>query len=86
MKKWFLYVVRCSDDTLYTGVTTDVQRRLHEHNTTKRGAKYTKTRRPVKLVLVEIYADRSSAQSAEHSFKKLIRQKKWEKINENQIQ
>ena len=80
-----MYVVRCSDDTLYTGVTTDLKRRLHEHNRTKRGAKYTKTRRPVKLVYFEEFEDRSSAQSAEHSFKKLIRQKKWEKINENKI-
>ena len=80
-----MYVVRCSDDTLYTGVTTDLKRRLHEHNSTKRAAKYTKTRRPVKLVYFEEFEDRSSAQSAEYSFKKLIRQKKWEKINENQI-
>ena len=83
--RWFMYVVRCSDDTLYTGVTTDLKRRLHEHNSTKRAAKYTKTRRPVKLVYFEEFEDRSSAQSAEYSFKKLIRQKKWEKINENQI-
>ena len=81
MKKWFLYVVRCSDGTLYTGVTTDVQRRLHEHNTTKRGAKYTKTRRPVKLVLAEVYVDRSSAQKAEAQFKKLKRQEKEEIIS-----
>ena len=50
MKAWHLYVVRCSDGTLYTGVTTDLDRRLHEHNVTKRGAKYTRTRRPVELV------------------------------------
>lgn len=73
--------MRCSDGTLYTGVTTDVQRRLHEHNTTKRGAKYTKTRRPVKLVLAEVYADRSSAQKAEARFKKLKRQEKEEIIS-----
>ena len=76
---WYLYVVRCSDDTLYTGVTTDLKRRLKEHNTGKRGAKYTKTRRPVKLVYYELYQSRSNAQKAEHKFKKLTRIQK-EKI------
>ena len=79
MKIWYLYVVRCSDDTLYTGITTDLARRLDEHNTSKRGAKYTKTRRPTNLVYYELYQSRSNAQKAEHKFKKLTRQQK-EKI------
>ena len=49
-KAWFLYVLRCADDTFYTGTTTDISRRLDEHNTKACGAKYTKTRRPVELV------------------------------------
>jgi len=79
MKIWYLYVVRCGDDTLYTGITTDLKRRLNEHNTSKRGAKYTKTRRPINLVYYELHQSRSNAQKAEHKFKKLTRQQK-EKI------
>ena len=76
---WYLYVVRCSDDTLYTGITTDLKRRLNEHNTSNRGAKYTKARRPTNLVYYELYQSRSNAQKAEHKFKKLTRIQK-EKI------
>ena len=78
---WYLYVVRCSDSTLYTGVTTDLKRRLNEHNTGNRGAKYTKTRRPTNLVYYELYQSRSSAQKAEHKFKKLTREQKEKIIN-----
>ena len=80
VKIWYLYVVRCSDDTLYTGITTDLARRLDEHNTSKRGAKYTKTRRPTNLVYYELYQSRSNAQKAEHKFKKLTRKQKEKKI------
>ena len=79
MKTWYLYVLRCSDDTLYTGVTTDPQRRLIEHNTSKRGAKYTSARRPTQMIYCEEHEDRSSAQKAEYKFKKLTREQK-EKI------
>ena len=80
---WFLYVLQCSDDTLYTGVTTDVERRLDEHNNSRKGAKYTKTRRPVKLVLTLPFEDRSAAQKAEYKFKKLTREQKKRAINES---
>jgi putative endonuclease len=80
---WFLYVLRCSDGTFYTGVATDVQRRLNEHNTSPRGAKYTKTRRPTELVYWTEFEDRSKAQKAEYRFKKLTRRQKEEIINEN---
>ena len=79
-KHWFLYVVRCCDGTLYTGVTTDLNRRVNEHNTSKRGAKYTKTRRPVNLIWSNKYNNRSEAQSAEYSFKKLSRKQKLDII------
>ena len=46
---WHLYVIRCSDDTLYTGITTDVKRRIKEHNYSRKAAKYTRIRRPVQL-------------------------------------
>ena len=79
-KHWFLYVVGCCDGTLYTGVTTDLNRRVNEHNTSKRGAKYTKTRRPVNLIWSNKYNNRSEAQSAEYSFKKLSRKQKLDII------
>jgi putative endonuclease len=47
---WFIYILKCSDNTLYTGITTDVDRRLSEHNTSPKSAKYTRARRPVQLV------------------------------------
>ena len=83
MKVWYLYVVRCVDSTLYTGITTDVDRRVREHNASRRGAKYTRTRRPVELVWTKEYKSRSEAQKAEYSFKKLFHKEKWEVINED---
>ena len=49
-RNWSVYIVRCADDSLYTGITIDLERRLHEHNNAKNGAKYTRPRRPVTLV------------------------------------
>jgi putative endonuclease len=80
---WYLYVVQCNDGTLYTGVTTDTDRRIHEHNTSKRGAKYTKTRRPVKLVYKRRYATRSEAQRVEYQFKQMVRGEKIEIIKKS---
>ena len=77
---WFLYVVECSDGSLYTGVTTDVQRRLNEHNKTSKAAKYTRSRRPVKLVYYEEHANRSSASKAEYALKKMSRRNKLQYI------
>ncbi len=76
---WFLYALRCADDTLYTGVTTDVVRRLREHNT-GRGASYTAGRRPVTLIGVWPFPDRSAAQKAEARFRRLPRRTKLERI------
>ena len=65
---YFTYILECADGTLYVGVTTDVQRRIEEHNTSDKGAKYTKARRPVLLKYAEECANRSEA-----SLKKLTR-------------
>ena len=81
--KWYLYIVRCCDDTLYTGITTDIKRRLHEHNATRKGAKYTRSRRPVELVYSEHHSDRSSASIAESRFKRLSRKEKLSIISEH---
>jgi len=80
MKNWYLYVLLCADGTYYTGVTTDITRRLKEHNALSTGAKYTKTRRPVELIYQTVFEDRSSAQKAEYRFKQLARKQKDEYI------
>ena len=74
--EWFMYVVKCSDNSFYTGITTDITRRLNEHNTTSKGAKYTRSRRPVELVYWIDFKDRSTAAKAEARFKKLSRKEK----------
>lgn len=74
--KYFVYLLRCSDETLYCGVTTDVDRRLEEHNTSSKGAKYTKGRRPVVLVYHEECEDKSSALKRELAIKRLSREQK----------
>jgi len=73
---YYVYIVKCSDATLYTGITTDLTRRLDEHNNSPKGAKYTKVRRPVELVYSEKHEDRSSASKREYIIKKLSRMKK----------
>ena len=75
---YFVYMVQCSDDTLYTGITTDIKRRVEEHNSSDKGAKYTKLRRPVKLVYSEEAENRSCASKREYAIKKLSREKKLE--------
>ena len=80
-KAWYFYVLSCSDQSLYTGVTTDVDRRVREHNN-KKGAKYTRGRVPVMLFYFREMKDRSSAQKLESSFKKLPRSRKLEKLCE----
>jgi putative endonuclease len=73
---WYVYIVRCSDGTLYTGVTTDIRRRLVEHNGNGKGAKYTKARQPVVLVYSKRKKNRSYAQIEEAKLKKLPREEK----------
>ena len=70
---WFVYILRCSDDTLYTGVTTDIERRFKEHKEGKTGAKYTRSRFPLEIVFRETWASRSEAQVREAQIKKLSR-------------
>ncbi len=75
--RWRVYVVRCADGTLYTGVAIDVTRRIAQHNgVLANGARYTRTRRPVKLVYQEKAADRSAACQREHAIKQLGRREK----------
>ena len=79
----YVYIAKCSDDTLYTGWTTDLIKREKAHNAGK-GAKYTKTRTPIKIVYSEAYADKETAMSREWHIKRLTRAEKLMLIeNEN---
>jgi len=78
---WHIYILRCADGTLYTGTTTDLVRRVDEHNDSVKGAKYTRVRRPVSLVYSEVYKDRSAACVREAAIKKLSREEKSKLID-----
>jgi putative endonuclease len=76
-KNWFVYILCCADDTLYTGITTDLKRREIEHNHhNKLGAKYTRARRPVTIVYTETHHSRSEATKREFAIKKLNKDNK----------
>lgn len=83
--KAYMYVLLCADGTLYTGYTTDVDKRLQTHNAGK-GAKYTKIRLPVKLLYQESFASKSEAMRAEALFKKKSRQAKLDYIAQQDSQ
>jgi putative endonuclease len=72
----YVYILECSDKTLYTGSTNNIEKRIQEHNGSRAGAKYTRTRRPVKLVYMEICSTSSLALKREAEIKKLSRAKK----------
>ena len=74
--KWKIYIIECSDGTYYTGITTDVRRRLLEHNFSFKSAKYTRSRRPVRLVYEESTENRSTASKREAQIKKMKRKDK----------
>lgn len=78
-----LYILKCADKTLYTGITVDLKRRLQEHNHSKLGAKYTRARRPVKLVYSKKCRNRSSASKQEAHIKSLSRKEKLELIKKD---
>ncbi|CAA6800280.1 MAG: COG2827: putative endonuclease containing a URI domain [uncultured Thiotrichaceae bacterium] len=82
---WFVYILRCADDTLYTGITTDLKRRLHEHNHETLGARYTRARRPLALVYSEEATNRSAASKREYAIKKLSRLQKEQLIRSTAV-
>lgn len=73
---WFVYLVRCQDTTLYCGIAKDLTRRLAEHNSSDKGAKYTRGRRPVQLVYAEEVSSRAHAAQREGRIKKMSRAEK----------
>lgn len=80
MNGYYVYIVECSDKTLYAGWTNNLEKRVQEHNDGKNGAKYTRTRRPVRLVYTEACSCLSEALKREVQIKKLSRGEKLEMI------
>jgi putative endonuclease len=81
MKTWTVYIVRCADDTLYTGIARDAARRLAEHNSNDLlASRYTRGRRPVVLVYQDVVATRSAALKREYRIKQMSRKEKEELI------
>ena len=78
-KKHYVYILRCADGTFYTGYTTDPERRARVHNSGK-GAKYTRTRRPVTVIYTEEFDDKREAQRREYAIKQLTRSEKEQLI------
>jgi len=75
---WYVYMVRCNDGTLYTGIARELKKRLAAHNSDRNGARYTRSRRPVTLVYAQQIESRSAAASLEYRIKKLTRAGKEE--------
>lgn len=73
---YITYILRCSDDSLYTGSTNDIEKRFHEHNNLKSGAHYTKIRRPVELLYTETFETMSEARKREYVIKQFTRKEK----------
>ena len=73
---WYVYILECSDNTLYTGITNNIEKRIEQHNHGLDGAKYTRARRPVKCVYKEVQKNRSEATKREIFIKKLSRAEK----------
>lgn len=73
---YYIYILKCADGTLYTGSTNDLEKRVHAHNTSKTAAKYTRARRPVKLVYSEKFRTKSKALKREWKIKRMEREEK----------
>ena len=79
---WFVYILICSDSTLYTGITNNLEKRISTHNSgNKQSAKYTRSRLPVKLVYSSPFPDKSSAAKEEYRIKQLTREEKLKLIS-----
>ena len=78
---WTVYILRCDDGSLYTGITTDLERRFKEHLAGRLGARYFNGRRPLEVAWAEAAVDRSAAQRREAEIKKLSRLEKLRLIN-----
>ena len=77
---YYVYILECKDKTFYTGITTDLKRRVAEHNDSKLGARYTASRRPVKMIYFAKFKTRSTASAEEFRIKKLTKSQKLELV------
>ena len=75
-KIFYFYIVRCADDSLYSGITTDLKRRVEEHNSDKLGARYTRSKQPVQLIYNETFSSKSLALKREWEVKKMTKKEK----------
>lgn len=82
MSNYYVYILECSDKTFYTGFTRDIEKRVREHNNGRNGAKYTRSRRPVRLVYVETYLTLSDALKGEVMIKRMSKARKISLIEE----
>lgn len=78
---YHLYILKCADKSFYTGITVDLVRRVREHNQSKLGARYTRARRPVKLIYSKRFKNRSIALKAEYKIKQLTHSEKLKHIS-----
>ena len=78
---WYVYILKCADSSLYTGITTDLEKRVTQHNSSTLGAKYTKGRRPVTLIYQAKQENRSMALKEEYRIKQLTRTEKLQLCN-----
>ncbi len=85
MSRYFVYILKCADGTLYTGSTNDLEKRLHQHNFLKSGARYTKIRRPVQFVYTEECISYAVARSREAEIKRLERKDKESLISSSEV-
>jgi putative endonuclease len=79
-----LYILMCADGTLYTGIALDVTKRLEEHNSTALGAKYTRSRRPVRLIYSREVGDQAAASREEYRVKQMTRKDKLALVKKKQ--
>lgn len=75
-KIFYFYIVRCADNSLYSGITTDLKRRVGEHNSNKLGAKYTRGKQPVTLIYNEKFLTKSASMKREYEVKQMIKKEK----------
>ncbi|KKU82772.1 MAG: Excinuclease ABC C subunit domain protein [Parcubacteria group bacterium GW2011_GWA2_47_8] len=82
---YYLYILKCADQSLYTGICVDLDKRFEEHNSTALGAKYTRGRRPVELVFSQRFRTRATAAAKEYRIKQLSRDKKLKLITKGKV-
>ncbi|HEX2965447.1 MAG TPA: GIY-YIG nuclease family protein [Syntrophorhabdaceae bacterium] len=81
-RQYYVYILECADGTLYTGWTNDIEKRIDDHNNSSKGAKYTRSRRPVRLAFISRHSTLSDALKEEAGIKKMTRKQKVQLIRD----